>query len=127
MNSELIHTVKKHFEELFPYWTLYYQYKPLSDTLFFVVDSDELYNSAEFMRFRVFVSAESEQYEDRFESCVVGPDRLSRLDDLTLLYKPAIENLLSSVKTPFGDKINMRTINLGSLQNLSSNKLCVAA
>ena len=72
----------KQYQSLFVGHTLQYQYKEVSQTLFFVVNSEELYQTDVFWDFVDTMENELKTYNIDIELCVLSPDYFVNLDNL---------------------------------------------
>ena len=72
----------KQYQSLFINYTLQYQYKEVSQTLFFVVNSEELYQTDVFWDFVDTMENELKTYNIDIELCVLSPDYFVNLDNL---------------------------------------------
>ncbi len=72
----------KQFQSLFVGYTLQYQYKEVSQTLFFVVNSEELCQTDVFWDFENTIENELKTYNIDIELCVLSPDYFVNLDNL---------------------------------------------
>lgn len=84
MYDKFIEAVTHHFTATFPAHRLYYQYESVSNTLFFVVESDELYKSEAFAYFYDSLDELAAPYSDLCDYCLLGTDRVIKLDNLIL-------------------------------------------
>jgi hypothetical protein len=72
----------KQFQSLFINYTLQYQYKEVSQTLFFVVNSEELIETNKFWDFVETMENELKTYNIDVNLCVLGPEYFVNLDKL---------------------------------------------